>query len=198
MVMLKEPAWGRRAQNTPWLLPFLVPQKGRFSLMREVLTKQMSKKVRDKNERQRDLIEDKGSEKKKPSHQEITKKASEGRARVGVGGLTLASVVWAWKYTRKGLTLEEMRRKEHREALLSHNRSTARGRGGAQVSAWSPKPFLALLQHTLEQWRDGWGAGSAVPVAPRPRWPDSCSAQLLGVCGGKGGCGGFDLIQAPK
>lgn len=98
--MLKEPAWGRRAQNTPWLLPFLVPQKGRFSLMREVLTKQMSKKVRDKNERQRGLIEDKGSEKKKPSHQEIAKKASEGRARVGVGGLALAGVVWAWKYTR--------------------------------------------------------------------------------------------------
>lgn len=87
MVMLKEPAWGRRAQNIPWLLPFLVPQKGRFSLTREVLIKQMSKKVRDKSEKRRDLIEDKSSEKKKPPHQEISKKASEWRAGVGVGDL---------------------------------------------------------------------------------------------------------------
>lgn len=157
MVMLKEPAWGRRAQNTPWLLPFLVPQKGRFSLMREVLTKQMSKKVRDKNERQRDLIEDKGSEKKKPSHQEITKKASEGRARVGVGGLTLASVVWAWKYTRKGLTLEEMRRKEHREALLSHNRSTARGRGEPRFRPGAQSPFLPSCSTPLSSGEMGGG-----------------------------------------
>lgn len=143
----------------------------------------------------RDLIEDKGSEKKNLSHQEIAKKASEGRTGVGVGGFALAGFIWAWKYTRKGLTLGGRGCAEkNTERPFSAVTVAQHGVGGAQVSAWSPKPFLALLQHTLEQWGDGWGAGSAVPVAPRPRWPDSCSAQLLGACRGGGKGAAADLI----
>lgn len=184
-----EQAWGKRAPNTPSLLLSLVPRKGRFILMREVLTKRMSEKARDKSERQRDLIEGKGAERKSPARP-IKRRPGRLPKGGGQGGLALAAVAWAWKHTRKGLTRGGMCEKDHGEASLAQH-----GLGETQGSAWSPKSFPVPLQPTpLGSGEMDGGQEVRFPDAPRPRWPDSCSAQLLGTWGGGGPGAAADLI----
>lgn len=99
-----EQAWEKRAQNTPSLLLSLVPRKGRFSLMREVLTKRMSEKARDKSERQRDLIEGKGAERKSPTR---PIKRRPGRLPKGGGRGVLLWLLWLGPGNTPGRGLPE-------------------------------------------------------------------------------------------
>lgn len=133
-----EAAWGRRIQNTPSLLPSLVPQKGRFSLMREVLTKGMTKKARDKSER-RNLIEDKGSEKKNP----IPSRDSQEGFRRGLGACSGRRVLGLEIYQEGAYPRGNVQKRAQRGQSVAQHVVW-----GAQVSAWGPQSFPILLQPT--------------------------------------------------